>query len=196
MNPFFIQRFHESVLQRMPVTDALLEKILGGESLKSLHEAKRLYVCDYARLDGIQTMANKKGHMTVPIVLLFVTKDKKLMPLAIQLFQEVGSPIFIPTKDDNGQGPWTLAKLFVQQTETSYQIAVDHIGLTHKLWVPFYLAAVRCLGEEHPTTPCSKTLASTLDPLKRRRNSSTSSSWSCSTLRSATEPCTTHSSTS
>ncbi|NXD03449.1 LOXE3 isomerase, partial [Certhia familiaris] len=73
----------------------------------------RLFLVDFSLLSGLPT-----GHIlgcpqfvTAPLCLLWLSPQRHLLPIAIQLSQHPGpgSPIFLP----GGPG-WSLAKLWVR----------------------------------------------------------------------------------
>ncbi len=86
-------------------------------------QAGHIYICDMRAMDELPT---KKTYFNVaPICLLYVKKNKKLVPIAIQLRQgvseedkKIGNPIFLPS--DNWID-WTLAKMYYQSAHSQVQ---------------------------------------------------------------------------
>ena len=152
MNPLVVERFDPAILKKMPVTNEMLKGLVTpGDTIDSLHKQKRLYMCDYSKLDNLEKLTHlpPQGWFVTPIVLLWVAPNGRLKPLCIQLgsHPDPKTPIFTP-KDY--KGPWMLAKLFVQQLEVSYHTCIDHVGLSHCWQELFYVSAMRQLSEDHP----------------------------------------------
>ena len=147
VNPLTITRY-TGPMANFPVTDALLEGVLpAGQTLESLTEAKRLYVCDYKAIHGIRAPA--ENNFVAPIALFLVADDKELMPVAIQLGQEGGDaePVFTPKVDT---GLWLLVKWFVQAADACLHENISHLLTTHMIPETVYVACRRNLAPNHP----------------------------------------------
>ncbi|KAM7010195.1 arachidonate 12-lipoxygenase, 12R-type-like [Tautogolabrus adspersus] len=147
VNPILIRRC--SVLpENFPVTDSMV--CLPG-SLEDEMKNGNIYLCDYKRLDGVETntINGKKQYLMAPLVLLHKTPDDKLMPVAIQLKQTPGedNPIFLPT---DSEYDWLMAKLFVRSADFSEHQLNVHLLRTHLLAEVFAVSLLRNVPMVHP----------------------------------------------
>ncbi|NXW59297.1 LOXE3 isomerase, partial [Eurystomus gularis] len=71
----------------------------------------RLFLADYALLEGLPTgsLGGEPQFVAAPLCLLWLEPGGRLLPVAIQLSQHPGTPIFVP-----GDKGWPLAKLWVR----------------------------------------------------------------------------------
>ena len=102
------------------------------------------------------TFKNETRFLCAPWCLLYVKSDKKLYPIAIQLFQKGGPdvPIYTPADSNIGQGmdfsDWLIAKMWVKVADINqHQMAVHLMG-THLLMEPISMAVMRNLPSRHP----------------------------------------------
>ena len=161
----------DALLQKMPVTDAVLQMETGETSitLQQAAEQKRLFVVDYAVLEGAQTtpVHGEERYLSAPIALFYLNPtapagyppcDKGVMqPIAIQLNQEhdsIENPIFTPTDaagaDDANHLKWRIAKYFVNVACAIQHEGVAHLGDCHLTIDPMVVATHRRLSENHP----------------------------------------------
>lgn len=155
-NPMVIERVEDKLPDKFPVTDAIFQSIVGSDkTLDSEAKQGRLYLTDYALLDGLAPGKYENGmkFFAAPIVLYYWQssgfRDRgTLTPIAIQLNQKPGanSPIFTPL--DGMQ--WLVAKTFAQIADGNHHEMVSHLGHTHLAIDPFPIATARHLGENHP----------------------------------------------
>lgn len=106
------------------------------------------YICDYAYLDAVAKP--KPGHiLPVPISLFFIDQNKKLKPVAIQLFQKTSSsnPIFTPRDPPN---TWTLAKMWMNLADAIYHQSISHLASTHIIMEAISMSTNRQLAKNHP----------------------------------------------
>ncbi|WNG26281.1 lipoxygenase [Cystobacter fuscus] len=152
-NPLVIQRI-EAPDPRFPVTDAQYRAAMGGadDSLSRAGAEGRLYLADYAVFDGLATGTTSGGqkYIEAPLALFAVppadAADRRLRPVAIQLSQKAGAPIFTP-----GDGTsWLLARLHVQVADGNHHELISHLGLTHLVLEEFAMATPRQLSTQHP----------------------------------------------
>ncbi|KAI4888184.1 hypothetical protein NFI96_030476, partial [Prochilodus magdalenae] len=150
MNPMVIERC-STLPNNFPVTDDMVKSSLGGSCLKKEMEKGNIFLCDYKNLNGFKgNMINdKKQYLAAPLCLLFSTPEKKLIPIAIQLYQEPGleNPIFLPT---DSKWDWLLAKIFVRSAEFHEHELNFHLLRTHLLAEVFSVATLRNLPSAHP----------------------------------------------
>jgi arachidonate 15-lipoxygenase len=141
---------------RFPVTNAMYQASTGHEhdTLESAGAEGRLYLADYAALDGLPggTFPSRQKYIAAPLALFAVQRGRgrhrPLVPIAIQLGQRPGSdnPIFTPA---DGPG-WEVAKSFVQTADGNVHQAVHHLSHTHLVLEAVALATHRQLPPQHP----------------------------------------------
>jgi arachidonate 15-lipoxygenase len=161
-----------NLLEKMPVTDAILQQETGDSNLtlQQAAEQKRLYVVDYALLDGAVTtpVHGEERYLSAPIALFYLNNDSPvgyppaeehgvMQPVAIQLqqkFNEVTAPIFTPTDsanaDDQHHFKWRIAKYFVNVSCAIQHESVAHLGDCHLTLDPMVVATNRKLSDNHP----------------------------------------------
>ncbi|XP_068854782.1 polyunsaturated fatty acid lipoxygenase ALOX15B-like [Aphelocoma coerulescens] len=148
VNPVLLRRCPR-LPPNFPVTPPMVAPSLGpGTSLDREMEGGRLFLADYALLEGLPT-GDIGGHpqfVAAPLCLLWLSPRGRLLPVAIQLSQHPGpgSPIFVP----GGQG-WALAKLWVRGAHFLLHEAVTHLLHSHFLAEAFAVATQR-LPAAHP----------------------------------------------
>jgi hypothetical protein len=146
VNPTMIRRF-TGIPDKFPVTDELVGGLLApGETLASAIEHKRLYWCDYEILQGISVASGR--YLTQPMALFQVDERGRLMPIAIQLFQDPAEgPIFTPRDDP---GLWLAVKTFTQSADAQVHEVIAHLLHAHLIVEVFDVAMHRTLPVAHP----------------------------------------------
>ncbi|HBE18666.1 MAG TPA: AraC family transcriptional regulator [Cyanobacteria bacterium UBA11149] len=159
-NPLIIERVDPAklrdMLQKFPVTDAILQQVVDTEETLASAAAKgQLYLTDYALLEGMKLGSYKhwQKFVTAPLALFYWQStgfaDRGcLVPVAIQLYQKPRSDNPIFTRFDGAN--WFIAKTFVQIADGTYHELLAHLGFTHLVIVPFILATARQLADNHP----------------------------------------------
>uniref|UniRef100_A0A3Q1ITS4 Arachidonate 15-lipoxygenase type B n=1 Tax=Anabas testudineus TaxID=64144 RepID=A0A3Q1ITS4_ANATE len=149
VNPMLIRRC--SVLpSNFPVTN---DMVFPKHQFNLEDEMKNgnIFLCDYKRLDGVETrlINGKKQYLMAPLVLLHKTPNEKLMPIAIQLKQTPtdDNPIFLPT---DSEYDWLTAKIFVRSAEFSEHQLNVHLLRTHLLAEVFAVSLLRNIPKVHP----------------------------------------------
>lgn len=137
----------KQIPQKFPVTENMVSASLGGLSLKAAIENNTIFIVDYEILNGLH--AKEGYHVPAPIALFFQTAEGKLIPIAIQLFQEPSesNPIFLPTDDAN---VWTLAKMWFNLADATYHQSISHLGFTHLKMEGVVACTHRQLHRTHP----------------------------------------------
>jgi arachidonate 15-lipoxygenase len=153
VNPLTIRKV-DAVPENFAITDERLSGLLrAGETLATLGRAGRLYLCDYAILEGLESVTDDSGTRSVlPVLALFHVdaadpRGARLAPLAIQLGLEPRpSAVYTPA---DGKA-WVMAKLCVQVADASYHEMGPHLLGTHFMEEAFWLSCTRQLAKSHP----------------------------------------------
>ncbi|CAH1793216.1 unnamed protein product [Owenia fusiformis] len=145
-NPTLISLCQE-IPQNFPVTPVMVEPFLEGQTLKACLESKKIYIMDLKILEGIKCSENRT--LCAPLGLFYVDNNLKLVPVAIQLFQEPSdiNPIFLPSDPKH---TWLLAKMWFNNSDASYHQAGVHLALTHFLMEFVAMVSNRQLSPSHP----------------------------------------------
>lgn len=159
------------LLQKFPVTDAILKTEVGDDdiTLQSAADENRLYVVDYAALEGRSCVPvhGQDRFLGAPICLFYLNPTAPkgypqmeggvLQPIAIQLLQKPDpdtAPIFTPkdaaNANDSDGYKWTIAKYFVNVSNAIQHESVAHLGDCHLEIDPMVVAANRRLAKVHP----------------------------------------------
>lgn len=140
-------RLCKGIPEKFAVTEEMLLPLLEGLTLQEALDAKRLYILDYAVLKDLECANNRI--VCAPFGLFFVNGEKKLVPVAIQLFQDPGedNPVFLPTDNEN---TWLIAKLWFNNADASFHQSCTHLGYTHLIMEPICLGTHRSLSPSHP----------------------------------------------
>jgi arachidonate 15-lipoxygenase len=162
-NPIMLRRL-DAPHPRLPIDEATFARALaaqpgtaprGSESPDRLEAAMRegrLYVADYAMLEGIRTGTFEGYPKTLfaPIALYVRTKAGPFAPVAIQCGQTPlaagGAPIFTPA---DGMS-WKMARTTVTCAEGNFQGIVSHFAWCHEVMESVILATHRTLAPWHP----------------------------------------------
>uniref|UniRef100_A0A672HG05 Uncharacterized protein n=1 Tax=Salarias fasciatus TaxID=181472 RepID=A0A672HG05_SALFA len=150
MNPNVIQKCDE-LPKNFPVKDDMVKSSLPeGSSLEEQIKEGNIFLCDQKILDGIpgRNYSGECLKMTAALCLFYMNSEKKLKPIAIQLYQEASeeNPIFLP----GDKTDWQLAKMFVKNGDTIQHEAIYHLLGTHFLAESFAVATLRNFPAIHP----------------------------------------------
>ncbi|XP_071838611.1 polyunsaturated fatty acid 5-lipoxygenase-like [Apostichopus japonicus] len=145
-NPNQIRRC-DKIPDHIAVTEEMLQPLLEGYKIEDAIKDEKLYYIDYKILQELPCANNRI--VAAPIALFFVNKEGKLLPVAIQLFQEPSenNPVFLPTDD---QYTWLLAKMWFNNADASFHQTCTHLGYTHLIMEPIAVATHRSLSPSHP----------------------------------------------
>ena len=116
MNPVVIKGITE-IPDKFPVKDANLHGLFPQDSsLEKELKDGRIYMVDFEILEGIPTgeIDGEKLELAAAMALFHLDHENNLMPLAIQLGQTAGLPIW--TRNDTPQD-WLLAKLWFRNAD-------------------------------------------------------------------------------
>ncbi|XP_049915015.1 hydroperoxide isomerase ALOXE3-like [Epinephelus moara] len=151
VNPNVIKRCSE-LPPNFPVTDEMVKPFLAeGTSLQKEMEEGNIFLCDYKVLDGLPTKVydGESLHVTPGFIMFYLNPENKLMPSAIQLYQQPSeqNPIFLPSDPETD---WLLAKMFIKNADLLQHQAVYHFTNSHGLAEVFTVATLRCFPVIHP----------------------------------------------
>ncbi|XP_019745430.1 hydroperoxide isomerase ALOXE3-like isoform X2 [Hippocampus comes] len=151
VNPYMIRRCSK-LPPNFPVTDEMVKPFLAkGTTLTKEMEIGNIFIVDYKIMEGLPTtvLDGKRVPLTAALCLLYMTNEKKLRPLAIQLGQQPSqdNPIFLPS---DSEADWLLAKLHVRHVDTLHGLLVSHLHNTHLVAEVFAMATLRNLPMIHP----------------------------------------------
>lgn len=149
-NPVMLQQIKQ-LDERLPLTDAEFQVGSPDDTLDAALAEGRLYVADYAVLDGAEmgNYPNGQKYLYAPVALFALDpKTRALRPVAIRCRQEpaANNPIFTP---DDGYN-WLIAKTIVEVADGNVHEASTHLGRTHLTMEPFAIATYRNLAVNHP----------------------------------------------
>ena len=149
-NPVVLQRWREPD-DRFPLTDTDLRVTVPDDSLEAAFEEGRMYLTDYALLDGAEwsDYPNGQKYLYAPLAAFVVEKGTgNLLPVAIQCKQKPAddNPIFTPNDGFN----WLIAKTTVEIADGNMHEAFTHLGRTHLFIEPFVVSMFRQLAPHHP----------------------------------------------
>eukprot|EP00057_Strongylocentrotus_purpuratus_P001677 XP_001200684.2 PREDICTED: allene oxide synthase-lipoxygenase protein [Strongylocentrotus purpuratus] len=145
-NPAMI-RLCTKIPPNFAVDEKDVEPLLEGLTVSEAIKKKRLFIIDLKVLKDLPCTDGRK--ITAPIALFFVNKDKYLMPVAIQLYQDQApnNPVFYPTDPEY---TWLLAKCYFNLGEAAVHESGTHLGFTHLIGEIIVIAAHRSLSPSHP----------------------------------------------
>ena len=127
-----------------------------GDSLEAARKEGRLFLADYALLDGVPTGTTRDlpKYIAAPIALFAVDRSARpgspgrLRPVCVQLGQTPGdaAPIYAP-----GDGwRWRMAMQLVQSADSNLHEGIYHLGRTHLVMEAVKLCMERQLDVAHP----------------------------------------------
>ncbi|XP_067828049.1 polyunsaturated fatty acid 5-lipoxygenase-like [Heptranchias perlo] len=150
LNPVLIQKCGK-IPVNFPVTNAMVRKFLGNSTLAREIKNGNIFIVNYKILDGIgaNVIHGVQQYLAAPICLLYLDKQNRMMPIAIQLKQTPGgdNPIFHPSDPELD---WLLAKTWVRSADFQFFQLISHLLRTHLIAEPFCIATIRQLPSVHP----------------------------------------------
>ncbi|WNG18190.1 lipoxygenase family protein [Cystobacter fuscus] len=149
LNPVALRKL-EKIPAKLAVDDARLAGVLPeGQTLAGLAAAGRLFLCDYAILEGV-TLQSTQGlaKYIVPAIGLFFSDDQgRPRAAAIQLGQQpVATNVYTP-KDGEA---WRMAKMMFQTADVNVHEMGPHLCGTHFALEGVVVALARTLSVRHP----------------------------------------------
>jgi len=150
-NPVWLRRASE-LPDHFPVSEEDFQASQPDDSLAAAQAEGRLYLADYAVLDGLECgdYPAAQKYLSAPLALFVVPARgaRDLQPVAIQLEQRPGSSSPIVTPRDGWS--WLDAKTRVQSADGNCHQAISHLGRTHLPLDAVVLATHRNLARNHP----------------------------------------------
>jgi arachidonate 15-lipoxygenase len=153
-NPLVIERVSNPG-DRFPVTEAHYQAVMGSEdSLSAAGQEGRLYLADYALLDGAipGTFPHEQKYVYAPLALFAVPPgtepNRMLRPIAIQAGQNPREHSIITPQ--SGHYAWLFAKTIVQIADATLHEPVAHLARTHLFVGSFILPTHHQLLPSHP----------------------------------------------
>lgn len=158
-NPMMVTQV-TAPITKLALTEAQYQQVMGNDdSMAKAIEEKRLYVCDYAALNGaVQGTfqgkdSQKQKYMGAPIALYAYPVqsqgDQRMLPVAVQTGQDpVTSSVILraaPDVSDSEKANWEMAKTMVNTSDGNYHEAISHLGQTHMIMEIFALATENVL---------------------------------------------------
>jgi arachidonate 15-lipoxygenase len=147
VNPLVIERW-QSQPQACLFSDAHLAS--HNLSIQQAATQGRLFLCDYALLQGAPTAAGR--HFYAPFALFLAmpagpNRPPELAPVAIQIERGVsGAGVFVPTDGEN----WRKAKAIVQMADLNVHELKSHLFECHLVMETLAVAAARQMAPNHP----------------------------------------------
>ena len=145
-NPYMLRAFTRP-LPHLQLTDAHVTAALGaGVTVASAMAEQRLFLVDYAALDGLPvgTVEGRQKFNFAPLA-VYGVKAGKLVPVVIQCTQEP-SQVFTPADGAS----WRMARTTVMTAEGNYQGIISHFALCHQVMESVIVSARRQLAPNHP----------------------------------------------
>jgi arachidonate 15-lipoxygenase len=149
-NPVVLERV-DAVPENFALREGQLAGLLPkGASLAGLAKGGRLYLNDYALLEGIPmgSVGGAAKYVPAPMGLFYLDDAGELKALAIQLGQEP-SPETVLTPKDHPKA-WLLAKTYFQTADINHHEMATHLCRTHFILEGFAVATARQLADNHP----------------------------------------------
>jgi arachidonate 15-lipoxygenase len=149
-NPMVLSRCEQLPLN-FPVTEAHFQAAMGPhDSLRDATKEGRLYLADYALLDGVECGVTNglQKYLAAPLALYAVDKvEQRLRSVCIQTGQDPAIyPIFTPAD----QWHWRMANQCVQVADANHHEASSHLGRTHLVMEAVLLAMKNTMAPNHP----------------------------------------------
>ncbi|KAH3892121.1 hypothetical protein DPMN_016233 [Dreissena polymorpha] len=140
-------RLCTKIPEKFAVTAEMLKPFLQNDTLRSELSNKRFFVIDHSILNK-----SKKGNGSVvcsPIALFYRRNDDKIVPIAVQLFQDNAddNPVSFPS---DSKYTWILAKMWFNNADACVPQSISHLGYTHIVMKGFAVSVHRHLSQSHP----------------------------------------------
>ena len=157
INPAFIRKCQpEDIFPvgKFRITDEILKPVWGNDlTIASALADNLLYILDYKIFKNVLTaeLSDQLGkYILAPLCLLYVNDKQQLVPIAIQLQQNIShnSALRVLTPKDSPDD-WLAAKTAITCADISYQGIISHLLNTHLIVETFATATERNLPPQH-----------------------------------------------
>ena len=165
-NPVLIKRCN-SIPSNFGVTPEMVQSLMPeGSDLLTELASGYVYIADCACMDGLKLwdadiaevvkkknknnafmISNLPRYMSPAMALFHVSRSGQLLPIAIQLQQELGSPVWTPLDTPE---EWLFAKLFYKVADHNFHQMITHLLETHLISESFIIGALRQIAPCHP----------------------------------------------
>lgn len=149
VNPMVLARCAR-IPDNFPVTDAMCVAA-AGEGLEGALAEGRVFLADYAALDGLEAGVTDgvQKYLSAPLALFVAKKGSgDLVPVAIQCGQLPGAKNPVWTRSDGWR--WRMAVTAVQVADASAHEGLAHLGRTHMVMEAVLVSLHRQLSPRHP----------------------------------------------
>ncbi|XP_053737250.1 hydroperoxide isomerase ALOXE3-like isoform X1 [Synchiropus splendidus] len=151
VNPMVIKQC-QKLPRNFRVTEDMVKPFLQeGSSLQKELEKGNIFIVDHKRMEGIATRVHNGQdlHVADGFCLFYLNPDKKLKPIAIQLYQQPSkrNPVFLPSDSETD---WSLAKMFIKSADAMDHQIVHHLMNTHYMAEVYAISTLRNLPVIHP----------------------------------------------
>lgn len=127
--------------------DAVYSLLDAEMTLSEALEAGRVFMVDYS--DKLKDIPRKAGGFVMaPTLLLYLTNQDVLQPLAIQLWTNNRGESIVVSPNDKAHA-WTLAKIHFACAEWQWHFFGSKV-LVHHLAAIYAAATFKCLSDRHP----------------------------------------------
>ncbi|KAL3313784.1 hypothetical protein Ciccas_007614 [Cichlidogyrus casuarinus] len=144
-NPFVIQRCIELPDCFLSVAETL-KPYLEGWSLRTLMQARRLYMVDFRIMKGLSCADNR--FMCAPIALFVYTEKRQLIPLAMKMnsSDDPDEPVILARV---GCNLWLQAKLWFNMVDACNHMIAQRL-LNHLVLESIYASMRRNMAQSNP----------------------------------------------
>lgn len=152
-NPIMLERM-TAVPEKLALTQDLYRASVGDhDSLEQGLREGRVFVADYADLEGVQagTTDGRQKFVWAPIAVYawrpnHLDQPGALVPVCVQIGQTAGSKVFSPADGVS----WRMAKAVVAVADSQVQGLMTHFGACHLVMEAVAIAMKRQLAPQHP----------------------------------------------
>ncbi|KAG1671751.1 Arachidonate 12-lipoxygenase, 12R-type [Nymphon striatum] len=145
INPVLIKICH-NIPEKFAVKSEEVEPFLQDKTLEEAVDADRIFIIDLALLHELPEVGEE---VWAPMSLFYLTDDKTLLPIAIQLKQEPGpeNPVFLPS---DPEFTWKAAKYFYSVSEGIHHETITHLSNVHIVLDVICISMRRIMSRSHP----------------------------------------------
>lgn len=140
-------RLCKTIPDKFAVTNDMVEPFLEGLTLPLALSDRKMFIVDHEVLQDCPTLTDYT--VCAPMALFYERNDGRLIPVAIQLFQEKAddNPVFLPT---DPVYTWTLAKMWFNNADACVHQSIVHLASTHLVMEGIAVVTHRQISQSHP----------------------------------------------